>query len=189
MNHPAMMNTLLAPGITPPPGALYPPPSSGPPPLSAQQAEAAAIAAAAAAALPTPRPAAASLREGGLLPPDYETSTAPSTAPASLRNTPSTTAAELSRSEAHTIDTTDGTVKAAIHGDRTTDEKRTQEDPHQGALLPDTKERPLSFTDPDRDRDEKDTDQVSTSSGSAASGSGSHSAVHSISGSSTKKQE
>ncbi|KAF9573604.1 hypothetical protein EC968_008361 [Mortierella alpina] len=185
MTHPAMMNTLLAPGTTPPPGALYSPPSSEPTPLTAQQAEAAAIAAAAAAALPTPRPTAASLQEGGLLPPAYEPSTTQSSAP-STTNTPVATAAELSLSGAPTVDT-DGAIKAS--GDRTMDEKRARQvDSHRGELLPDTKEKPLAVED-EREEDGKDTDQVSTSSGSAASGSGSHSAVHSISGSSSKKQE
>ncbi|KAF9956565.1 hypothetical protein BGZ72_002669 [Mortierella alpina] len=182
MTHPAMMNTMLAPSTTPG-GALYPPPSSAPTPLTAQQAEAAAIAAAAAAALPTPRPAAASLQEGGLLPPAYEPSTTQSSEP-STTNTAAATVAELSMSGAQTVNT-DGTTKVA--GDQT-DEKRAQEDHHQGSLLPDSKEKPL-FAEDDRGGDEKDTDQVSTSSRSAASGSGSSSAVHSISGASTKKQE
>ncbi|KAF9910318.1 hypothetical protein EC991_006817 [Linnemannia zychae] len=73
--HPSLSN-LYPPAL---PGTLYPPPQ-GPPPhtsnspaLTPQEAEAAALAAAAAAALPAPTPAASSnLRDGGMLPPSYD---------------------------------------------------------------------------------------------------------------------
>ncbi|KAF9124857.1 hypothetical protein BGW39_007853 [Mortierella sp. 14UC] len=77
--YPDMHPSLASPYPPAPPGALYPPPQGPPPPtsnspaLTPQQAEAAALAAAAAAALPTPTPAATSnLRDGGMLPPSYD---------------------------------------------------------------------------------------------------------------------
>ncbi|KAG0207521.1 hypothetical protein BGX28_001243 [Mortierella sp. GBA30] len=176
MTHPAMMNTMLAPNATTlPPGSFYPPPSSEPAPLTAQQAEAAAIAAAAAAAIPTPLPIAASLQEGGLLPPAYEPATTTGPLPQAAANPGTTTAAALvSTSE----DRDDGTLRT---GDNKADKQELDDDgQHQDSTLSEKNEKSTFH--------EKDPDQASTSSGSGASGSGSGSSsvVNSISGKASK---
>ncbi|KAF9089636.1 hypothetical protein BGX29_011939 [Mortierella sp. GBA35] len=72
--HPALVN----PYPPAPPGALYPPPQTPPPPtMTPQQAEAAGLA----AALTTPSPAATNLREGGPLPPSYDSTAVPTSQP------------------------------------------------------------------------------------------------------------
>ncbi|KAF9917655.1 hypothetical protein FBU30_000636 [Linnemannia zychae] len=173
VSHPSLGN----PYPPAPPDALYAPPQGSPlhsstPVMTSQEAEAAALSAAAAAALTTPSPTASTNhQESGLLPPSYDSASAPASQPSTLATTRTNNATHTGLGTAPvTTTTTIGTEsergidreKSGSHNPFLSSSENSPRGSYMGA-------EKSTFEDEQDDKDNTIPDQASASS---ASGSG-----------------